>query len=98
MGPFLVIDRILFFKTPGCHINLAANYRVDFFVQAGLIKINGPKKHPMIGQRNTFHATLSHCLDQFVDSAKTVQQAIFTMYMKMCKLFFHLFFHFTVKI
>jgi hypothetical protein len=65
----------LFLVEPGIrgHIDFASNDGLDFGILAGFIKINGPEKVAMVGQRACGHAICRRFFGDIMDRRRCVQ-------------------------
>ena len=70
-------------SSPGRHINLAPDNRMDALRLAGPIKINGTVHDAVVGDGAGSLAQLLDAPGQIAYATGAVQQAILRMYMKM---------------
>ena len=76
----------LFLKAASpCDIDLAADDRLDPLAAGGLIKIDGPKEHAMIGYRQGRELQLMRFIHEPVHAASAIEQRILGVNMKMNK-------------
>ena len=71
----------------GSHIDLAADDRLNACLFGCLVKIHTAIHCAMIGNGNGGLPQLLHPVENFIDPAGAVQQAVFGMDMKVCKVF-----------
>ncbi|MPM53878.1 hypothetical protein SDC9_100648 [bioreactor metagenome] len=70
---------------PGCHVDLAADDGLDPPGLAGLVKIDHPVHHPVVGDGDGGLPQLLGTLHQSAYPAGAVQQAVFRVHMEMDK-------------
>ena len=74
-----------FVEAVGAHIHFAADHGMDARVLAGGIKIHRAVHHAVVGHGAMFHAKCLQALDEQVNAASAVQQAILRVQVKVCK-------------
>ena len=71
---------------PGGDVDLAADDGADPFLFCGLVEVNGPVHHPVVGDGHRLLAQLLGPGHQLVQFAGPVQQAVLGMAMQMNKI------------
>ena len=66
----------------GTHVYLAPDHGMNTGVLARLVKLHRAVQHAVVGDGAGVHAQLLHALDQLLDPARAVQQAVFRMQMQ----------------
>ena len=69
-----------------CHINFAAQNRIDACCLCGPVKINNPIHNTMICNGCTVHTKLFYSFYIFFYLVGSIQKTVFCMNMKMCKI------------
>ena len=77
--------RAVLLKAVGTDIHLAADDGGDALLQAGVIEVDDPVHHAVIGHGGVREAKLLKTLDQGLDAVGPVQEAVFGMQMQMSK-------------
>ena len=71
----------------GCNIDLAADDRMNSFFLCGAVEVDDAVHRTVVGDGNGGLPQFGNTVDQSVNAAGAVQQAVFTMYMQMGKVF-----------
>ena len=85
MPLILILIRILVQHPPGSGIDLAANHRMDALLAAFLVELDDTEHGPVVGDGQRIHPQLLRPGHDVLDPCRPIQQAVFRMYMQMCK-------------